>query len=384
MVVASLLSFAALVTALPLPPGFTIQPEGQQRLMAVNARGTIVATISQSKEGASKVVRWRPDGRRDVFRPLAGRGDFAAVPASTASASALRADDIAYVDIARVFGGAYSGVATETQRWNGASISHYDPDCGAARGDQHAAAIDARGRIAMTFDAEGVGSMRVDRDDISVVAPYAVVIDDRSCTLLGRAIVRALRGTYAAGYRVYLGNRPAPTILNRFAQTYRTVRWQGRIERELGPGVGLAVSAHGIVAGASAVPAFTGTATGGYADAMGVVHTYSDAAAVPSARVWDAAGRARDIAPDADRSVAYDVADDGTVVGMLQARDGKHYAFLWRNGALRRLDDLVHPAGWRFECAYAIAPSGAIVGIGTFRGIATAFVLAMAPGRPRR
>ena len=380
MVVASLLTVAALVSALPLPPGYTIQPEGERRLMAVNARGTVVATISQAKDLNSKVVRWRAGGRRDGFRALPGRGSFATTPPSAIVASALGPDDVAYVDVARVFSGGYSGVASETQRWSGMHVTTYEPRCGTAHGDQHAAAVDARGRVAMTFDTEGVGSMAVDRDDISVVAPYAVVIDGSSCMLLGRAILRAVRGSYAAGYRGYLDNRPAPTIFNRYQQTYQAVRWQGHAERLLGPGVGLAVSANGVVAGASSVPAFSGTVSEGYADATGA-HSFSYTAGVPSARIWDAAGRARDIVPHAVRSVAYDVADDGTVVGMLQAIDGKHYAFVWRNGMLRRLDDMPHPAGWRFECAYAIAPSGAIVGIGTRRGIATAFVYAMSPAR---
>ena len=383
MVVASLLTVAALVSALPLPPGYTIQPEGERRLMAVNARGTVVATIAQAKDWPSKVVRWRAGGRRDVFQALPGRGSFATTPVSAVVGTALGPDDVVYVDVARVFGGSYSGTASESQRWSGAHVSPYEPHCGAAHGDQHAAAVDARGRIAMTFDAEGVGSMSIGRDDISVVAPYAVVIDGSSCTLQGRAIVRAVRGSYAAGYRGYLDNRPAPTILNRYQQTYQAVRWDGHNERMLGPGVGLAVSAHGVVAGASAVPAFSGTVSEGYADATGA-HTFSYTAGVPTARVWDAAGHARDIVPHAVRSVAYDVADDGTVAGMLQGLDGKHYAFVWHNGVLRRLDDLPHPAGWRFECAYAIAPSGAIVGIGTRRGIATAFVYAMWPARPRR
>jgi probable HAF family extracellular repeat protein len=378
VVVASLLA-VALVSALPLPPGYTVQPEGERRLMAVNARGTVIATISPAKGFTTKVVRWRANGRRDVFRALPGRGSFATTPANSVFASALGPDDVAYVDVARIFGGGYSGVASETQRWYGTDVSPYEPHCGTAHGDQHTAAVDGPGRIAMTFDAEGVGSMAVDRDDISVVAPYAVVIDGPSCTLLGRAIVRALRGRYAAGYRGYLQNRPAPTIFNRYQQMHRAVRWHERAEQELGPGVGLAVSAHGVVAGASAVPAFYGTVSGGYADAMGT-HTYTETAGVPSARVWDAAGRARDVAPDSARSVAYDVADDGTVIGMLEARNGKHYAFVWRNGVLHRLDDMPHPAGWRFECAYAIAPSGAIVGIGTLRGIATAFVYATPPG----
>jgi probable HAF family extracellular repeat protein len=352
--------------------------------MAVNARGSVVATISMFREYPTHVVRWRAGRGRDGFRPLAGRGNSSTDKASAVVASALGPDDVAYVDVARVFGGAYSGVSSETQRWSGAYVAHFEPDCGAVHGDRHAGAVDARGRIAMTFDTEGDGSYAVGSDVAGALAPYAVVIDGSSCRLLGRAILRAVRGTYAAGYRGYLYDRPAPTILNRVEQTYRAVRWYGATERELGPGVGLAVNAHGVVAGASSVPAFYLTAAGGSTDAAGVTHAYSYTAAVPHARVWDAAGRARDIAPGAERSVAYDVADDGTVAGMLESREGKHYAFMWRDGVLCRLDDMPHPAGWRFESAYAIAPGGAIVGIGTLRGIATVFVYAMAPARPRR
>lgn len=384
MLVASVLTLAALVSALPLPPGYSIQPEGERRLMAVNARGTIVATVSRPKELVTKVVRWSAGQPPAVFHALPDTGSRAATsPPDATVASALAPDDMAYVDVAHIFSGGYSGVTSETQRWNGQHVSRYEPRCGAAHGDQHAAAVDGNGRIAMTFDTEGIGSMAVDRDDISVVAPYAVVIDGSTCTVLGRAIVRAVRGRYAAGYRGYLDNRPAPTILNRFQQTFQAVRWYGQVERMLGPGVGLAVNADGVVAGASAVPAFSGTVSGGYGDATGT-HTYSFTAGVPTARVWDSAGGARDIVAHAVRSVAYDIADDGTVAGMLQALDGKHYAFVWRDGVLRRLDDMPHPAGWRFESAYAIAPSGAVVGIGTRWGIPTVFVYTMSPSPPRR
>jgi len=37
--------------------------------------------------------------------------------------------------------------------------------------------------------------------------------------------------------------------------------------------------------------------------------------------------------------------------------------------------DLVRSPGWRFECGYAFAPDGAVVGIGTFRGNAAAFAI---------
>jgi probable HAF family extracellular repeat protein/YD repeat-containing protein len=95
--------------------------------------------------------------------------------------------------------------------------------------------------------------------------------------------------------------------------------------------------------------------------------------AVPQALAWDARGRRIALVSRAKRSTAYDVADDGTVVGTLLAADGKHYAFRWREGHLERLDDLPHPPGWRFECAYSVATDGTIAGIGTHDGVATLF-----------
>jgi hypothetical protein len=61
---------------------------------------------------------------------------------------------------------------------------------------------------------------------------------------------------------------------------------------------------------------------------------------------------------------------------MVQDDDGRHYAFLWQNGTLRRLDDVVRARNWRFECGYAFGPDGAIVGIGTYRGSPAVFEIA--------
>ncbi len=85
-------------------------------------------------------------------------------------------------------------------------------------------------------------------------------------------------------------------------------------------------------------------------------------------------GRRIDLAPKSPRSVAYGVSDNGTVVGMLSDAKGRHFAFRWRNGLLRRLDDLPHPPGWRFESAYAVTGDGSIAGIGTQHGVPKIFV----------
>jgi hypothetical protein len=60
---------------------------------------------------------------------------------------------------------------------------------------------------------------------------------------------------------------------------------------------------------------------------------------------------------------------------MLEDDAGRHYAYLWENGVLRRLDDVARAPQWRFECAYAFGPGGWIVGTGTYRGTPAGFIL---------
>jgi probable HAF family extracellular repeat protein len=94
----------------------------------------------------------------------------------------------------------------------------------------------------------------------------------------------------------------------------------------------------------------------------------------PHAVAWLPKGQTLQLVRNDEESVAWDVSEDGTIVGGEILQNGKHYAFRWKNGRLERLDDLPHPRGWRFESAYAIAHDGSIVGIGTYNGVATAFV----------
>ena len=231
------------------------------------------------------------------------------------------------------------------------------PSCasGFDESDQHVNAVDARGRVALTLDITGSGSVLALSGKRGAHAPRAFIIDGEKCVVLGRAVVLGLRDRWAAGYQGYLDGHVAPTNFNTVVQTIVAVRWHGNTLTELGDGAAYAVNADGFAVGAS-------TVAGGF-----------ETMTTPHAVAWDAHGRKLSIERGARRSVAYDVGDDGTVVGMLQATDGKHYAFRWRAGRLDRLDDLPHPRGWRFESAYAIAPDGTVAGIGTHDGIAAVF-----------
>ena len=366
---------AATVTALPLPEGYTVKPEGESRLISMAADHTVAAVASTEPSGRSRAVRWDARGTRATFVPLPvltapGHGQYSKY--DTKGIGGIAAGrGVVYVAATEMFSGAYSGLSFEAQRWIGSGTRRWTlPSCAAVdETDQHVNAVDADGRLALTMDMTGLGSHTVMQDEHGEYAPYAFIIDHTTCHDLGRAVVVGLRGRWAAGYRGYLNGHVAPTSLNVIVQRAVAVRWHDFVLSELGDGEAYAVNASGLAVGASAVAGrFDWQYTNFYGNPGREYRS-----AVPHARAWDPRGRTIAIETSAIRSVAYDVKDDGTVVGMLQAGDKRHFAFRWRAGRLERLDDLPHPAGWRFESAYAIAADGTIAGIGTHNGIATVF-----------
>ncbi len=366
-----------LVHALELPAGFTVKPEKETRQIVVSRDGTIVARaepIAPSFQ-RSRAFRWGPSGVRITFAPL----DVLAQTAQGSAPQQIAVDDVAvagsfYITASVFWSGAYSGTTTQVQAWGGDGAKHWPvPKClhsGDAQ-DQKAYGGDNDGRIALTMDMTGSGSFLVMSDNSEQYAPYAFIVRNGSCRNLGRGIVQAVRGQWASGYRGYLNGHLAPDNLNVIVQKAIAVRWYGERIQELGDGDALAVNSSGLAVGADAVPGRFDYVTTNYFSKDGSGHEYRSP--VPHAVAWDTHGRRIAIAPNASRSAAYDVGDDGTVVGMLVANDGKHYAFRYRGGDLERLDDLPHPAGWRFESAYAIGTDGTIAGIGTLNGVATVF-----------
>jgi probable HAF family extracellular repeat protein len=351
---------AAAVTELALPPGFSVAPEASRRLVSIAPDHTVVAVSEATdRSGRARAYLWSPAGSRSQFTalPVLTSPDPGNPGAYRGVGEVVASPGGAFVSATESWSGAYSGTSYEVQRWAGDGTRRWPvPPC-AQNGevvDQHANAVDARGRIALTMDISGRGSFMV-HDDTGHYAPYAFVIDGGTCLALGRAVVLGLRDRWAAGYHGYLDNYLAPTILNQEQQRVVAVRWHDSALAELGAGVAYAVTSQGLTVGADA-------RAGGY-----------PAKEKPHAVAWDLRGRNIKLARDAPRSVAYDVGDDGTAVGTLQDADGKHYAFLWRDGHLERLDDLPHPSGWRFESAYSIAPDGTVAGIATHDGTPVVF-----------
>jgi hypothetical protein len=360
-----------------LPVGFTVKPEAETRQISIARDGTIVA-LAESTDRSSRfrALRWSAAGDPAVFTPLIvltgpdkGKAGDVAYPDSVAAGTDI------YVTAATNWSGAYSGTSTEVQRWTEHAARWALPACVKSDDeyDQHAYDADPDGRVAITIDMIGMNSFEVMSDTKGEYAPYAYVVRGDSCRSLGRGVVDAVRGQWAAGYRGYLDGHLAPDNLNTIIQTTMAVRWNGEHAVQLGRGDALAINSSGIAVGADAIPGRWDFEEGNFLSKDGSVHTYRSP--VPHAVVWDTRGRPLRIAPGAQRSVAYDIADDGTVVGMLVDKAGHHYAFRYRSGALTRLDDLPHSPGWRFESAYAIAADGTIAGTGTLNGTPMVFTL---------
>ncbi len=381
----SVLAVVALVRALSLPLGFTIDPEGDVPKVVLGTKST-VAAIAKSTDRTFRIraVRWNGAGEPQVFTALNvltapgaqddGRGNqdpnYRVDSAGVASAG-----QELLITASTNWSGAYSGTSFEVQRWRRYSAARWPlPSCvdSGDSVDQHAFGGDDDGRVALTIDRTGAGSFQVMQEQYEQYAPYAYVIRDSNCRNLGRGVVQSVHGQWAAGYRPYLNGKIAPDNLDTLIQKTVAARWFGEHLRELGPGDALAINSDGFTVGADAAPARTDCMTTNFFSPDHTGRTYC--AGVPHAVAWDSAGRRIALAPRSPRSVAYGVNDNGTVVGMLTNAGGRHFAFRWRNGILQRLDDLPHPAGWRFESAYAIDSAGSIAGIGTLDGVATVFV----------
>ena len=178
------------------------------------------------------------------------------------------------------------------------------------------------------------------------------------CLNIGNGAGSGTAGLYTAGYTAYIGNVPAPSNVSRSKKRFIAMRWHERTREPFGAGVAVAVNA-------------SGAAVGSRRTARPRRRLRCGAACL----VWQGNGATVQLAPASPLSVAYAIDDRGRVTGMLEDADHRHYAFLYANGTLHRLDDLARAPGWRFECGYAFTPGGGIVGIGTYRGTATAFIV---------
>jgi hypothetical protein len=366
-------SSAAIVRALPLPPGFTVSPESDRKRMTIASDGTVYGVANRiDDEMETRVFGWRGSALPEIFRPIPEADDNILGLGPKADA-VVAGGSSAYVTIYRTRDGSHLTVHYGVSRWSGNATREWTlPDCVSLGYESTLVFAADAGRVALTIDPSSTSTGIDLANDRSVLQnlPEGVVIAGNRCTSLGTVILTALRGPSVAGYLGYLDGKRAPMVVNLMVQRMVATRWLHGREDDLGFGVPFATTSSGIVAGASALPGHASeSVTGNF---FGPAGTYRFA--TPHAIVWGINRERTRLFHDDVRSVAYDIDDTGTVVGMLERTNGRHYAFRRFHGKIEILDYLPHPPGWRFESAYAIAQDGSIAGIGTYRGVATAFL----------
>jgi hypothetical protein len=338
----------ALVSVIPLPlpqyvtvPVVPVPDQVERNPFSTGANVIAASAADASGNGRAWVAVWK-DGQRVALPPAPPGGGAQAQPFLQLGAVAPGGD--LFVERGEPYSGVSMGVdyaiyALQRGAWTGVSTD----SCG-SNGIAHLFGVEADGTLDVTFETQDL--VNFDSALAGDAAPSAARISHGTCTQLGRFDLRDANSTYAVGFRGYYANgHLAATNLDRDAQHDVAVRFHAGSVVELGPGAALAVASDGTAAG------------------RGAAH----------ATVWDATGSATDLTPQAKASTAYAIDAAHRVIGSLTAPDGRHYAFVWQNGHLYRLDDLLHAAGWRFEAAFRFAQGGAIAGVGTHDGIATAF-----------
>jgi hypothetical protein len=319
-----------IVIGFPLPGHATIATFGPKALMAVT-NGSLAATVTIDGY-LRRPVLWARSGTYHTFDVDGAVDGFDASGALLVDASRplrLQRGRLVPIDLAACESFPQSSV-----------------------GPSVAGAL-SNGTLVATMRSPAI----VNLDDTSgSTAPVVLHLRDRRCLNLGNGVALATAGMFAAGYTGYIAGVPAPSNVTSDRERFVAMRWRDRERQSLGPGAALAIDASGEAAGADVPPEHGG--------AFGVL---------PHARYWNANGIPQDIVPQGSASAAYAIDARGRVTGVLLDEQGRHRAFLWQNGRLRTLDDIVNASGWRFECGYAFAPSGAVVGIGTYRGRPEAF-----------
>ncbi|HEY3674689.1 MAG TPA: hypothetical protein VGK84_01725 [Candidatus Tumulicola sp.] len=319
------------VIGFPLPRHATIATFGPKALMAAGPDGSLAATVTIDGY-LRRPVLWSRSGRYETFDvdgTIDGFDNAGALLVDASRPLRLERGRLASIDL--------RDCENFPQFSVGATVT----------------GTLSNGTLIATMRSPAI----VNLDDTSgSTAPVVLHLRDRRCLNLGNGVALATAGMYAAGYTGYIAGVPAPSNVVSDRERFVAMRWLDRERQSLGPGAALAIDASGEAAGADVPPEHGG--------AFGVS---------PHARYWNASGVSQEIVAQGLASAAYAIDARGRVTGVLLDAQGRHRAFLWQNGRLRTLDDIAGAPDWRFECGYAFTPSGAVVGIGTYRGRPEAF-----------
>jgi hypothetical protein len=325
----------ATVRMLSLPAGSTIDPFGTRALITVAQNGTIAATVTLNG-WMNRVAIWNAAGESRLV-----------TNAALSVAAFDQSDDL---------------------MTNGVRPMHVD-NAGSSPIDlstceafpQSSSGMTVAGMLSNgSLIATVLSPPVVNLDDTSgQTAPVVVHLRSWQCLNMGNGVATSTAGLYTAGYVAYINNVPAPSNVVSSKERYVAMRWHERTREPIGNGIALAINDAGVAVG-SDEPAGSMAREDAPAHAM----------------LWQSPNDAVALAPNSPLSVAYAVDARGRATGMLEDDRHHHIAFLWANGSLQRLDDIVNVPGWRFECGYAFTADGAIVGIGTYRGTPAVFEIA--------
>jgi probable HAF family extracellular repeat protein len=354
------------VQSLPLPPGATIAREGD-RVQIVSRGNIIAATVDMDQ--IHRVAIWQR-GHVHVL-PIVKK--FTLGGPNFRVLGAVTTDGKTYVNAGYSFNGAYSGIKYYIFLFNGKSYSEVSlPHCD-LRGEPGEPIVEdvSDDSLAVTFQSPSF--IDLTNVDTGRYAPNAAIVTGGTCVVVGRATIVAIHGRYAVGFQGYLGSTVAPTNVQVDQQASVAVRWVDHEMQRLGNGVAFGVNSLGQAVGATMSPDYVGGSVylgnGMVGGKPGLPQP-----AQPHAILWGTDGTSILLIPKF-RSIAYAIADDGRVIGTFQDSTGRHFAFVWKAGLLRRLDDIALDRRWHFESAYAFTSDGGIVGIGRHDGVASLFVL---------
>jgi hypothetical protein len=353
----------ALVQALSLPAQGTIlgiDKIDSDRVPISIGRDVIAADVTFGVPDYGTLRIWR-NGAAVALpeQPPSARSEHAFLALGVVSPAG-----VPFVDLVQPVDGADIGIDYDAFRLAGAAWKRVDlkkcrPNEGYAG---HILRIEPSGALDVSY--EHSSHVFFDEVGTSEYAPEATRIVGSRCDHLGTFNLRAVAGAYAVGYRGYLHGGIVPIGIDTAQQTFKAVSSHDGRVRELGVGEAFDVAPDGFTVGSDAPP---------FDQSFGIGNVMYRCC-TPHPVAWTAAGEELHLAPKGVRGVAYSTDASHRIAGSIIDRDGRHYAFLWDHNRLRLLDQLTPTPGWHFEAAYGFTQDGAVVGVGTKDGVATAFI----------
>jgi len=357
-----LLAVLYVVHAISLPSGMTVDLEPSPGGYITAPAPGPPSSISLSPAGAIAVIMYPEDlypsaaGKLLIVRPdssrivLEGPSDgvlakyFVHYTVTKKSAQAYPGAHFAGVKLARdgtpfatvnaAFSGAYSGADDAVFEWNGQEWINALPEHSALGGSNVTlGAADQPWRAAYNVNYNNTFANLDAFSDPHYQEYWTFLGDGKKQAKLGYGTSTGMRGDtvvgFSAGLRSLVSSRPLPCL---------AWKWVGGRRVKLGPGIAYGVNANG--------------------DVVGDDEPVLGPDGVPV--LWHSGAM---IKLSHSKGSAYEIADDGTVIGRV-GDDG----FVIRGGdanrTITRIDTLLATPGWHVTVVYGVASSGRLMAVG--------------------